>query len=361
MDDLTNPPAPMATEGVTRTQSDADLIEAALFGGDSGDATPAEQAQEQDAEANLPAEAAEGETPADNEDAPESETDAEPPADDDDLTLAGYLGLTDDQLTEGENGEILVKTKVNGQVETVTPEQLLRGYQSDKANTEKAQALAEERKQFEAQAQEAQQAYNNQLQQAQALAGMFQQELLKEYSGETMERLRISDPAEWAARQQEYGQKLQNLQAAQAQLNQAQQQQWQEAQAAQQQQREAYLAESMAKMIENNPTWADEEVRKAETTALRGFLTDTYGFNDQDFALVTDPRVVTVLQDAAKYRKMQSQGAPKAEKKVPKFQKAGGASRSKMSKAQATAKANRARLKQSGKVNDLAATLLDRM
>lgn len=360
MDDMTNPPAPAAS-GVNQTQSDADLVESALFGGAS-DSQPTEQAHEQQDD-ETPELAADGATDADNEDAADTETDADTPTDDsdDEPSLAAYLGLDESQIATGENGEILINAKIDGQIEQMPLAEVLKGTQLNKVNTQKAQALAEERKQFEEQAQQVQQHYQAQLQQAQNMAGMFEKELLGEYNRIDWELLRRTDPGEFAARQSEFQQKAQNVQQAQAQISQELQQQQQQAQQHQQQLEQQYMADQAAKMIENNPEWADETVRKTETTAMRGFLSDTYGFNDQDIALVTDHRVVKLIQDAQKYRNMKAAGAPKLEKKVPKFQKPNGASRSAKSGAAKAAKNQRAKLKQSGSMNDLAAVLKDRM
>ena len=128
------------------------------------------------------------------DDSNELETD-----DDDGLAaLAEELGLDSDKLVLNEDGDILINLKVNGKTEQVDLKQAIAGTQFSKANDEKARMLAEERKSFESERQQVAEAYQQQLKQVQGLGEMLQNKLTQEFQSIDWDRLRVTDPAEWA-------------------------------------------------------------------------------------------------------------------------------------------------------------------
>ena len=144
------------------------------------------------------------------DDSNELETD-----DDDGLeALASELGLDADKLTLNEDGEILINLKVNGKTEQVDLKEAISQTQFSKANDEKARTLAEERKTFESERAQVAEAYQQQLRQVQGLGEMLQNKLTQEFQSIDWDRLRAQDPAEWAAKQQEFAQRNQELQQA---------------------------------------------------------------------------------------------------------------------------------------------------
>ena len=89
-------------------------------------------------------------------------------------------------------------------------------------------------------------------------------------------------------------------------------------------QQQLYLKDQYTKMLDNNPEWSDEAVRKTAETGFKTFIHDQYGFTDADWGMVNDARLIELVKDAKKYR----DGSTVAEKKratpVPKFQKSRG-------------------------------------
>jgi hypothetical protein len=253
---------------------------------------------------------------------PETDDSNELETEDDDglAALAAELGLDADKLTLSEDGEVLVKLKVNGKDETVDLKEAIAGTQFHKANDEKARVLAEERKTFESERTQVAQAYQQQLQQIRGLGEMLQQKLMQDFQGIDWERLRVTDPGEWTAKQREFELRNQELQQAGQMLGQqmrAEQEHYSQQEA---QQRSAILSSERERMIENNPSWRDEEVMRGELGKIVEYASSN-GFSEEELSDVIHSRHVEVLKKAMLY----DQGKTVANKKVkqaPKMQRA---------------------------------------
>lgn len=235
--------------------------------------------------------------------------------------LADSLGLDPEQLKVNEEGEVTVTTKVDGVTETHTLPELVKGFQTNKYNTQKSQALAEEKREFERLAQEKVQQIEQTLEQNMALAGMLEQELVGEFEGIDWNQLKMTDPGEYAALRQDMAERYQKVQNMKGQLEQQKQAMMLEQQEKMQAQQQEYLKAQYEKMLANNPAWQDQEVLKKDMSGLKDFASSAYGFTDEDFQHVTDARLIELLKDAKAYR----DGSKFAEKKVapkPKFKKA---------------------------------------
>lgn len=310
--------------------------------------------------------AAEVEEPAEIEDDAEDSAALEPTAesnesetDDEPENLASYLGLTDDQIAE-EDGKIYVNAKINGETAKVSLADLVKGYQTEKAVTQKSQALAEERRAWEQQAQAAQQAYQQKIQQADTALGILEKQLVGRFEAVDWDKLRADDPAEWAARRQEMAQQYQEMKRAKEAIGARQKEVIEQQRQQQAQQQAAYLQQQSEMMLSDNPAWNDAELKQRELGEIRDFLQDTYGFNEQDLSHVTDHRLVRLIQDAQAYRKVKTAADPKKAKPIPKFVKK-GAGRNLANERAKQAKQKHARLKKTGNIDDAAALLLDRM
>ena len=253
---------------------------------------------------------------------PETDDSNEQETDDDDglAALAAELGLDADKLTLSEDGEVLVRLKVNGKDETVDLKEAIAGTQFHKANDEKARVLAEERKIFESEKAQVAQSYQQQLQQIRGLGEMLQNKLMQDFQGIDWDRLRVTDPAEWTAKQREFEIRNQELQQAGQMLGQ-QMREEQERQSQQEaQQRAAILQSEREQMIEHNPSWRDEERMKGDLTKIVEYAKST-GFSDDELQNVIFSRHVEVLKKAMLY----DQGKTVADKKVkqpPRVQRA---------------------------------------
>lgn len=241
--------------------------------------------------------------------------------DDDGLeALAHELGLDGDRLTLSEDGDVLVKLKVNGKDQTVDLKEAIAGTQFSKANDEKARILAEERKTFESERQQVAQAYQAQIQQMQGLGEMLQQKLNQEFQSIDWERLRVTDPAEWTAKQVEFQQRNEELHQAGQMVGARMREQQAQMERFEAEERQNILASERKLMIESNPEWSDEARMKSDLTEIIEYARSS-GFTDDELSEVILSRHVNTLKKAMLYDK----GKTVAEKKVktaPKMQRA---------------------------------------
>jgi hypothetical protein len=257
----------------------------------------------------------------DADDEPYESHDAEDQDDDGLEALAAELGLDGDRLTLSEDGDVLVKLKVNGRDETVDLKEAIAGTQFSKANDEKARTLAEERKTFESERQQVAEAYQTQLQQIQGLGEMLQNKLTQDFQSIDWDRLRVTDPAEWAAKQQEFAQRNQELQQAGQMLGQQMRQQQEQQAQVEAQERQQILQSERQLMIDSNPEWADEDKMKAGLTEIVEYAKST-GFSDEELQDVIYSRHVNVLKKAMLYDQGKTVAEKKAKRKAPRMQRA---------------------------------------
>ena len=252
----------------------------------------------------------------DTDDSNEQETD-----DDDGLaSLAEELGLEADKLTLSEDGEILINLKVNGKTEQVDLKEAIAGTQFHKANDEKARSLAEDRKSFESERAEVAQGYAQQLQHIRGLGEMLQNKLTQEFRNIDWDRLRVTDPGEWTAKQREFEIRNQELHQAGQMLGQQMRAEQEREQQQEAQFRQQTLQVERERMIENNPAWRDEERMSKDLEQIIQYARST-GFADEELQDVVHSRHVEVLKKAWLY----DQGKTVASKKVkqsPKVQRA---------------------------------------
>ena len=337
-------PTPSGAESAATIES---RIENQLFGGGEPTtetppkATTATEAEEQDTEG-----ADEDQQPDESTGDQEAEGEAE-------QTLAAHLGLSDDQLVEDDEGNLFVNTKINGEIEKVKFSDLVKGYQTEKAVTQKSQKFAEERRQWEEQAQAAQQQYVGKLQNADSALKIIENQLLGSFDNIDWDKLRQDYPAEWAAKRQEMAQQYRQVQTAQQRIQAQQQQMAYQQQAEHEQQRHVHQQQEAEKMLAANPEWQDPDIKNRELAKIRGFLTTSYGFNESDLQYVTDHRLVNLIKDAFAYRTIKETADPKKSKPVPKYVKPGARKDAAKSTAKKVQQQKRARLKNSGSIEGL--------
>lgn len=124
--------------------------------------------------------------------------------------------------------------------------------------------------------------------------------------------LKESDPVSYAVKREEYREKQETLQRAQAEQMQINQQKMQE-----------HLAYEQQKLLETIPDWKDPQVAQKEKTEVVTWA-KRYGFSDNELANASDHRAVNVLRKAMLYDKLVGNKAVK--KKVttaPKMVKSG--------------------------------------
>jgi hypothetical protein len=149
---------------------------------------------------------------------------------------------------------------------------------------------------------------------------MLQNKLTQEFQGIDWDRLRVSDPAEWTAKQREFEIRNQELHQAGQMLGQ-QMRAEQEREAQQEAEwRQQVMQSERAIMIEKNPSWADEERMSGDINKIVDYARSN-GFEDDELQQVIHSRHVEVLKKAMLY----DQGKTVADKKVkqaPKMQRA---------------------------------------
>ena len=140
-----------------------------------------------------------------DEDGGDTETESPNQDDDDDYEfdgedgiaeLAQELGVDSDKLGLDEDGQIVVRVKVNGENKEVSLTEAIQGTQYRAANDQKAQELSEQRKTFDTERQAVAAEFTNRLQHIQGVGNMLEQKLMAEYNNTDWAALRAADPAE---------------------------------------------------------------------------------------------------------------------------------------------------------------------
>ena len=258
-----------------------------------------------------------------------------------------------DESEEPEEGDEEVeespryRVKAAGEEREVTIDELIKNYQLGADYTKKTTEVAEQRRALEtekAAIAEAKQLREQYAQRLQMLENFF------DTPEEDIEQLKDTDPIGYAVKVAEQTQREKQLQAVRAeQYRLAQMQQAENTQALQ-----THLASEAGKIAAIIPEYADKEKGLKVRQDIREYA-KSIGWSDQELAAVYDSRAVLSLYEGMQYRKLM-QNKPAVTKKVneaPKMVKPG------TSKAQASEreqiKKQKARLRESGRVQDAAA------
>ena len=231
----------------------------------------------------------------------EQEDDAQPQADsqEDPDEAESAVDESEAEATEEEAEDQLsatFKVTVKGedgadQTLDVDQKELIAGYQRQRDYTVKTQALAErERQAFEVVTQEIEKSRAHYMQQAQ-MAHMAVRELAGMRSDEEMAVLAQTDPSLWVQEQQRAAAVRTRLQ----QIQQGVQSEQAQAQQMQAQQRQQLFSKAWDVLQEKG-------IDKPKLAGIYQEASKRYGFGEQEFANVYDPRIVLALRDAVAYR-----------------------------------------------------------
>jgi hypothetical protein len=268
--------------------------------------------------------------------------------------LANALGVQPDDLFN-----IKIKTKVDGQDGEVSLAELRKSYQLEKHLNNKSMAFAEQQKAFQAQLNAHQQQMQHQTQEMGTYIKYIENELFKEYNHINWNELRVLDPAEYAAKRQEFNDRLQTIQNFGHSVNQEIQRQQQQSQYEQYNELSGRIEKEHNVLLNKLPEWSNKEKAAAEKTKLRSYLKNS-GYDDSELNTVIDHRAIIVARKAMLYDELM-QSKPDVNKKVkslPKFIKQGGVP----NKADVRAENKKVRIKQlrrSGNVKDAASLIED--
>lgn len=298
------------------------------------------------------------------EDVPEDEQEQEAP-DADDATpegeelslddLSKYLGVDSDRLDTDEEGNLYVKTKIDGKEGKATLADLVKSYQLEGSLTKKHMEASEHQKALEQQKAQLEQQAQARIQQLDDLANIAMHELNQEFQSVDWNTLRQEDPAEFSARKAEF----QDRQNRINQLYQQVQTDRQKEVTEQQERIKQLVAEEGQKLSSAIPEWSDSTIATQERNAIRDFA-KSLGYGDDDLNSVVDHRQVVVLRKAMLYDKIMAQktSVSKKVKTLPKVQKPGSA-KSKAEILAAKHEQKYAKLKKTGDFRDAAEILKD--
>lgn len=285
-----------------------------------------EEVEEQEAEAKE-VEKAEVEEQAE-EDVEEVEWDVE--------DVAQLLGVNADSVSVTDTGDLKFKTKVDGKVGETTLSELIRNHQIEAHVRNQSQALAEERKAFEAERQKLASELQQRVQQAAVLVEQNEANLLKEYNSVDWATLEMTDPGTFAAKRQKYAEQYQMIQQAKQQTGQEVQRLQQEQHQQHQQAYQSHLAAEREALKGSHPDLLEEKGRGEliEYLKARGMASpDNPWKRDFITGLVSNSEGLELLKKAMLYDRAQGdvKVAEKRVKRLPKIAKP-GATKSKTQK-----------------------------
>ncbi|RKP56368.1 hypothetical protein [Pararobbsia silviterrae] len=203
-----------------------------------------------------------------------------------------------------------VTTKIDG-VETQVPlEQVLKSYQLEGHVNNKSIELSNQRAAFEQERQAFRTAFQQQFTHNQNLGNLALQMLNHDYQKVDWGRLRVENPAEFAAMQSDFQQRQGQIQNHLAQL--------QQQQALAQQHQQTTLQQSIAaeneRMLGLRPEWRDRAAFAKDKDQMTQYARGL-GFKDAELSQIFDHRYMLILHDAARYQALQA-NAPQALKQV---------------------------------------------
>ncbi len=241
--------------------------------------------------------------------------------------------------------------KVDGVEQRVTLEDLKRGYSGQQYVQQGMQQVAEMRKQFEQIAGD----FLNEREQAKAIFAQVQNLQIPSAPVAPSEDKFSSDPVGYMEAKMKYDREANEYQQKLADIQQALEGNSQ----AEQQARNAYLQREMETLKQVIPDFADPEKAQNLRNSMFKVSQETYGFDPQEIAAITDSRVLRVLHDAIQFRAAQGgkeQAIKKAKAKPGRTVKPGAKKTASNRDSQRQA---RSKLKRSGSIQDAMSLILN--
>ncbi len=303
-----------------------------------------------DEEPNAAVEGGDDDTPDDvgediEEDVEGDEPDEEPDESEED---------TDDEDTEAD----LVEITVDGETVKVPLDELKKGYSRTADYTRKTQAVAEERRAAQTERQQAAQLRESYTAQLTRVEEILTDLMPAEPDWDT---LRVQNPAEYAAARMDFEERKQALVTIQNEKSRAAQENAAEQDTAMR----SRLKEEGAKLLDVFPEWKDKTKYESGIKAIRDFaMSEKLGFTEAELETVQDHRLIQLLNDAMQYHALQGKRVDLRDK-VKKVQtlRPGASTATPAAKKQpsrkriAEARQARARLAETGSVQDAAAAI----
>lgn len=226
----------------------------------------------------------------------ESDPEDEPEPEEGDEDAEGESDEDEDQEGDEEQPRKF-RVKVEDAEKEVTLDELIRGYQTYEDYTRKTMALGEERKSFDAEKAEVareRETYAALLPQLRAFIEGQQEDPAE------LERLRQTDPGEYAARMEEKRQRQEQLNAVTAEEQRLAQQADQDAL----QTLKSTIETERGELIKAVPAWKDPAKFEAGYKEIRDYATKN-GFKPEEIALVYDHRTLLMARKAMMFDRLQ--------------------------------------------------------
>lgn len=286
----------------------------------SADDAPEPQATPEPETAQEP-EQADAPTETDSESADEPKPDSETPNEYHLSDIAKLLGADESALDVDDDGNVLVKTKIDGQEGKAKFADLVKSYQLQGHVDKQVREAAEMRKAAQEQAQAVQQQVQIQQQLVGQMAEVKTVEVeLAKYTAINWRDLYDNDPATAAKLDHQY----RDLQQQHAQKVNAVNQAHQHLQQQSEQQRQATLVSERQALLKAVPDWADDAKAAKDKEAIMADL-KSRGYTDSDLQNLSDHKAVLLARDAWLYRQQQTANrtAEKQVRAAPKIIKPG--------------------------------------
>lgn len=326
-----------------------DRIEALLGAEEEPEATPqgAEAEEETDTEVSESQETTQDDTQEASQDDADEQTEA-PQVELSDI--AQVLGVEEDALDVNDDGELIFKTKVDGEERPAKATDLLKGYQLEGHLNKQNMEVVEQKKALEQERQQFQQERDQKLQEAEQWFQLAAQELQQEFQNVDWDSLRQEDPQEYTLKRQEFQDRQNRLQQGYQQLQQERQQKQLQT-----------IQSERQKLLEKMPELSDSQTFQKTVNQISQGLKNAYGFSDQDIQSLVDHRFVVMARDALKYQQLQQEKPQKTKrvKAAPKVAKPGQRKSDSEAKAKSVEKLKGRIKKTGGQRGDVANLLLE--
>lgn len=271
--------------------------------------------------------------------------------------IASMLGVEEDNLDVSDEGTVILRGKVDGEDVRVPVKDLLANHQkltaADK-RLEEAKARVATHKQEMTQATER---LNEEFGVAARLIANAEKALTDETAAIDWTALRQDDPAEYAAKKAEVGERTKRIEAMKAEARTDYQKSISERQKAAEEEQKTYLRAEQDALLKALPEWKDQKVATTEKAGLAKYLMGE-GFAQNEIGSASDHRIILLARKAMLYdqRQQKTEVAKKKVAKVPKVLKPGAHKPASQRNNEKIAE-KRARLQKSGSLDDAFALL----
>lgn len=322
IDDLDGP----ASESTGTLEEAASAFEAILAGGDADN--PEEPKKKDEPEEPEASETVEDDAEGDDNDEEEG-SDDEP----------------EKKQDASEDDKPVVTVEIDGKPIELTKSEIQSGYLRQADYTRKTQALAEERKQYHAVVQQAQEQEKVYSQLLPVMVQRMQQYMPQPPKPELID----ADPVSYMKQKEGYEREMGDLQAAQAEM----QRMSQKSQVEQEQQLQALVAQNAQMLPELIPEWKEAKNYERDRIKLRDYL-KSRNFSDQEIDQAYDARIVALAYDAMRWRELKNSKPKQSEPLEKALKPSAPAQRPMNTQTKATVEA-RKRLAKTGSIRDAAA------